>query len=239
MIYAQITNSLVINCIDLEDPTLIPIFSAGFDYFIEIDAIVPMPSIGWGYNSTSNSFTPPTPALPFVMNGLYTVNINEDYTKLQLHDEETIDATGQLTNINYYTNYDGTTYSGLAITEAHVYTRDPNTDLLEYLTYNINWLLSDGSVGATKTKIQYYNFTYAIAEGKTRRANLIAQVEGYVLNTVGLTNGIAYMTELSTYIDAYILGTKQPLITQVTNSTDSFLTPTIIAQIVSMLTYSL
>ena len=46
------------NTIVLDDESLIPLFSAGFDYFIEIDGLEPLPGVGWSYDGTN--FTPPS-----------------------------------------------------------------------------------------------------------------------------------------------------------------------------------
>jgi hypothetical protein len=59
MIYAQIKDGVVLNTIVLEDTSLESVFSAGFDYFISIDAVNPKPSIGWGYDGSA--FSPIVP----------------------------------------------------------------------------------------------------------------------------------------------------------------------------------
>lgn len=53
MIYAQIKNNLVVNCIVADDETPMDIFSAGYDYFIRIDNLNPIPGIGWSYDGTT------------------------------------------------------------------------------------------------------------------------------------------------------------------------------------------
>lgn len=58
MVYAQILAGIVMNTIVLDDESLIPLFSAGFDYFIEIDGLEPLPGVGWSYDGTN--FTPPS-----------------------------------------------------------------------------------------------------------------------------------------------------------------------------------
>lgn len=55
-LYAQILNEVVQNIIVLNDDLLSELFSAGFDYFIRVDQINPMPCIGWGYDG--DEFTP-------------------------------------------------------------------------------------------------------------------------------------------------------------------------------------
>lgn len=55
MIYAQILNGIIENIIVLDDPSLSSLFSQGFDYFIRIDNLNPVPQIGWLYNGSSFS----------------------------------------------------------------------------------------------------------------------------------------------------------------------------------------
>lgn len=50
MIYVQIKDGVVVNKITLEDKSLIPIFSQGFDYLISTLNIVPEPEIGWTFS---------------------------------------------------------------------------------------------------------------------------------------------------------------------------------------------
>lgn len=53
MIYAQINNGVVKNCIVIEDDTLIPLFKSGFEYFIQIDILNDIPGLGWAYDGQS------------------------------------------------------------------------------------------------------------------------------------------------------------------------------------------
>jgi len=55
--YAQISDGVVENTIILDDVSLIPQFAAGFDYFVRIDELDPVPGIGWSYDG--NNFSPP------------------------------------------------------------------------------------------------------------------------------------------------------------------------------------
>jgi hypothetical protein len=59
MIYGQILNNIVLNIIELDDSTLIPLFTEGYDYCIEIDALSTIPNIGWYYDISSTTFYPP------------------------------------------------------------------------------------------------------------------------------------------------------------------------------------
>jgi|SRR5271165_5674657 len=71
MIYAQILNGVVVNTIVLIDPTLIPLFSQGYDSFVQIDKLPVVPGPGWSYDGTK--FTAPAPVQPI----LATIPINQ------------------------------------------------------------------------------------------------------------------------------------------------------------------
>lgn len=63
MIYAQIKNGIIQNIIDLEDASLIPLFSQGFDFFVDITKLQPYPSPGHSYDGNSFSLPPPPPPI--------------------------------------------------------------------------------------------------------------------------------------------------------------------------------
>jgi hypothetical protein len=58
LIYAQITNNIIVNTVELNDPTLVPVFLQGYDSLVEITSISPMPAIGWYYDLSSDTFWP-------------------------------------------------------------------------------------------------------------------------------------------------------------------------------------
>lgn len=60
MIYVQIKDGVVVNKIVLEDKTLIPVFSEGFDYLISVLNMTPEPEIGWTFSFGQLS-APPVP----------------------------------------------------------------------------------------------------------------------------------------------------------------------------------
>lgn len=51
MTYAQITNDIVVNIIELDDATQIFLFAEGYDQCIQIDDLSTIPSIGWTYSN--------------------------------------------------------------------------------------------------------------------------------------------------------------------------------------------
>jgi len=64
MVFAQIKNGNVVNIIALNDESLIPRFSEGFDAFIRVDGMLPYPSpnAGWTYDGVN--LIPPPPKSP-------------------------------------------------------------------------------------------------------------------------------------------------------------------------------
>lgn len=59
MYYARIKDNVVKGVIVLEDQSLIPLFSVGYDHFIHLgDELLPgMASVGFIYNPESNTFS--------------------------------------------------------------------------------------------------------------------------------------------------------------------------------------
>ncbi len=57
MIFAQIKDNVVENCIVLDDLSLESLFAEGFDAFIRIDEMDPRPGVGYSY--VDGIFTPP------------------------------------------------------------------------------------------------------------------------------------------------------------------------------------
>ncbi len=50
MIYAQIKNNMVYNCIVLNNEALVDRFLPGYDVVLRVDELEPRPQIGWLYN---------------------------------------------------------------------------------------------------------------------------------------------------------------------------------------------
>lgn len=149
MIYAQILDGVVQNTIVLTDPTLESIFAAGFDYFIEIDGLTPMPSIGWSYNGTS--FTAPVPPI-LTTTQIYTqVVIAAMAFGNQLAIQYSVQnilagitASGKTQALIDYTNnlsqclYTGSLYAAIGAIEVMIAdTSDTKTSLAPFVTNDI------------------------------------------------------------------------------------------------------
>lgn len=77
--WAQIKSGIVANTILLEDESLTSTFSEGYDAFIRIDQLSPVPGIGWSYDGSN--FTPPDQTNPpgkFVLKSDPTVGGSPD-----------------------------------------------------------------------------------------------------------------------------------------------------------------
>jgi len=59
MIYAQIKNGIVVNTIVVDDGSVLPLVSTGFDALVRTDNLDPQPGMRWLYDGTN--FTPPPP----------------------------------------------------------------------------------------------------------------------------------------------------------------------------------
>ena len=159
-----------------------------------------------------------------------------DYDIRGFHKKRTI-VKGELVKIEYYRNYDGTNYSDLIVEETRQYTRDTNL-LVQYRTQVSKWFLEDGiTMGLEKTFIKYYSMNEAIAEGLTRRGNMLSDAKLYILYSVGLANGQDLMITYATEMTAFINGFAQVLKDAIMNSTKIYLTQNIKNATVSILSY--
>lgn len=81
MVYAQITNNIILNTIELSDVLLLPLFQSDqngnpYDSVIQIDNIVPQPGIGWEFDNVNwNPPVVPPPAESAIQ--IYTAMVQE------------------------------------------------------------------------------------------------------------------------------------------------------------------
>ena len=172
----------------------------------------------------------------FKINGSTECPVDQDYDILGFHKKRTI-VKGELVKIEYYRNFDGTTYSDLIIEENRTFYRDENSGLAIYRNLNIKWFMDDESVGYEKNATKFYSLVEAIDEGISRRNNMIAAAKLVVLGAVGLVNGQDLMVSVANEISLFSNGTTQPLRDAVNNSTKPYLNSTIKALIVTELTF--
>lgn len=174
-------------------------------------------------------------ASKFKLNNSYASPENTDYDIVGLHKKRTI-VKGELVQVEYYKEFDGTTYNNLIVKEERIFTRD-SIGLVLYRTQVSSWYLNNGSVGLTKNFIKYYSPTESIDEGITRRGNIINDAKIYALSVIGQAYGFDLMNSVKTQIDLYIQGYKQPLYDAVNASTKPYLNSTIKATLVSIITF--
>lgn len=60
MIFAQIKDGIVQNCIVLNDTDIQDLFLEGYDFLIQVDDLDPQPGIGYSYDGV-NFTAPPNP----------------------------------------------------------------------------------------------------------------------------------------------------------------------------------
>lgn len=141
------------------------------------------------------------------------------------------DNLGALTTEEYYTTYDGTTYSDLVFKKSFVYTAHEVTTMVLYNDATWEWYLTDDSVGVSKPYRTYYNFSEAIKHHNERRDNLIGEAQTYgVLNIVGMhvdgiLNGHHFFLSIQSDLEKYRFGVnKEAVIDNIQASTETYLT---------------
>lgn len=172
----------------------------------------------------------------FKINDSYESPEKFDYNIFGLHKKRTI-VKGELILCEYFTNYDGTNYSDLVLTEARQFIRNPANYLVIKRVMTITWYLKDDSVGTVIVNEKYYSAQESIEEGIDMRTNIISYAKLYIMGTIGLANGKDFMDTIISSINLYIQGSTQQLKDVVNASDKSYLTPTIKATVISILTY--
>jgi len=149
---------------------------------------------------------------------------NIDYNIQGYHKKMTFDANGDLILVEYYKNYDGTTYSKLVVRETRTYTRDVVFGLLTERDMVIEFFNNRGGVEYTKTTKKYYDAKKGYNGNKQARTNIIDTASMYLLSVVGLQDGKAFLRIVKSEISGYISGDSQPLLDAVANSTELYMT---------------
>ena len=161
--------------------------------------------------------------------------LNIDYNILGLYKKITI-VKGELQCIEYYKNFDGTTYSDLIVKEDRVYTRTPLGLAISRLQTS-TWYMEDDSIGLVKETTKYYSMQASIEEAISRRKNITAEAKIYCLTHFGEANAIGLLLSLKTEIELFESGYTPPLRTAIMDSVLVFMTQTNKDEIVTILTY--
>ena len=153
-------------------------------------------------------------------------NKNIDYNILGYYKEETFDSKGDLVSVNYYENYNGTTYSDLKVNETRVYERDAITGLLTKRTTTITWYI-DGVEAGTKTTEKYYTAQKGFDRNKNARQNILDKASMYLFSMVGKTDAVAFWKTVKGQADDYKVTGDLALVTAINDSTELYMTGTI------------
>jgi len=142
-----------------------------------------------------------------------------DYDILGLSKKRTFNK-GELNRIDYYGYLDsGGTYQDLILTEYREFFRKDRMVYMRKL--DIDWYLSDGTIGATKTTLKYYSPEESLKLGETRRRNVISDLKigaiGLLQMISGLTQleatmvGMAFLAKVTMEITQYVEGIEDLL----------------------------
>lgn len=105
--------------------------------------------------------------------------VNVDFVSgltVKLHRKSFL-VKGECRSEEYYLNFDGTTYSNLVVKEETVYTRNA-LGFPIYKDVKLSWMCEDGTIHPkTKEWRKYYSQLEQIKEGKTRRGNLVSNLQ--------------------------------------------------------------
>lgn len=174
----------------------------------------------------------------FKINGSYESPENIDFNIYGLHKELIIASSGFLTDIKYWKNYDGVTYSDLYVHEQREFVVDGD-GLAITRKITIHWYFTDDTVGYSRVyPLKYYNKVQSIEEGISRRNNVLAKAKVYCIDTLGLDYSFDLLNSLKVYIDLFSNGYTQPLRDNVQASTKPYLTQVMKDAIVAILTYN-
>jgi hypothetical protein len=191
---------------------------------------------------------------PYKLTGDFNDPINLDFNLFGLHKDRVFDIYGSLIEVNYYTDYDGSTYSGLAVKDEFNYTILSN-DLVLHRVETITWYKENGDAGIIKTMptkwyIKGTDYNDAIREGQARRTNLVTKTKAYGMGAITgdqpvvsgepvMSNALHFMKQMddANLITSYIDGIKDPLIDFIQDSTETYLTQTIKDTMTGILKY--
>jgi hypothetical protein len=162
---------------------------------------------------------------------------HQDYRIKGYFKEKSYDANGDVVKVEFFKSYNSETseYSNLKVREIRTVVRDETTGIPNTLTVVITWHKSDGSVFATKTLMKPINGYDGQRMNQEARTILVTQAQGYLLQTIGLINTQEFGTDLMSEREAYIAGTRQPLLDAINNSARVYVTAEIKAALVLIL----
>jgi hypothetical protein len=154
---------------------------------------------------------------------------NEDYRLKGYYKDETYNEKGDVSKVTYYKAYDKTTdqFSNVKVEEDILIYRDETLGIPSSVEVTITWYKSDGTIMATKTIEKIINGFKGQQMNQQSRTTLVTKAQGYLLQELGLANTQEFGTDVMQEREAYIAGTKQPLLDVIANSTRTYMTQTI------------
>lgn len=159
-----------------------------------------------------------------------------NYNILGYHKKRTIDTNGDLVTVEYYVTYDGVTYSGLKVKETRIYTRDAVTGIMAKRDMTIEWYEEDEvTIYCNSITEKYYTAQEGYEANIRSRSNLITNASLYLFQTVGEVDAKAFLEIVAADIDKYKGGAITPLLTAISGSGETYMTPTIKATLDAIL----
>jgi hypothetical protein len=181
--------------------------------------------------------------VPFKISGTGYDPRDIDYDIKGYHKRRTI-VKGELVKVEYFKNFDGTTYSDLVVEEARTYNRDA-IGIIQTRDIKITWYLINNTIGCIKEWTKYYNSDEAIQEGIDRRSNMIGVAKTTLLNLLAESFGVPtnqqyafdLLTSVKSQMEVFKDGHTQPLRDAINSSTKAYLNPVIKTAIITELTF--
>jgi hypothetical protein len=149
-----------------------------------------------------------------------------DYSIRGYHKEKIFNF-GELNVVNYYENYNGSTFSDIVVKEERYYHRDVTNNLVEYRSMTHSFYYNNDQIGIQKNTIKYYTLEESIQESRTKRDNIINQTKAYVLVELGRMISFDLLSSIKSEMELFLDGYTTPLVDAIQNSTKPYLTQTI------------
>lgn len=167
---------------------------------------------------------------------------NIDYRIQGYHKKKVYDTKGDVSEVGFYKTYTPPvtgstgTYTGLKVKETRTITRDVVLGIPNKIDMLIEWFKGDGVTTAdTKTITKHINSYDGMRMNQEARTNLMTKAQGYLLGEVGLANTQEFGTDVMSEREAYIAGTRGPLIDLINNSSRPYMTTEIKNTLVAIL----
>lgn len=152
--------------------------------------------------------------------------------KLGLHEKSIIDSKGDVVTIEMYLDYDGVTYSNLAVKEDRVYTRD-SSGVVSKRDTTITYYYEDETIcDEVIFRTKYYSSKAGYNQNKKSRTTLIDSASMWIYGELivefgydeGEANAKYFLDDLNGFIGKYIRGNIQSLIDAISSNSRTYIT---------------